>query len=305
MATSQALRDFCTSARECEIIRARRKAEKHQAQEARKAAEQVLLETLGTGRRARFCIGAESYVLSTKERVTYCSFTSGVVDRLVHLWDDPEQLKKAVTEEEGADIVENAARVFSHAATGAPRIRMQLEMGKLKNVVDQELEEVPAGCQELALTLMRAKSELQRGSEEHREEVKRLQSQKTAAEQLLVQELSGQTEPMRRVNLVETDGTAQSYFLRVKAPRAPPKKKVTPKCLTANIKALLSEEIDAMRVADSLRRLCSDSFRERFLEALRERLQAHEHSGTPVGSAPRIALDRVRIPTPQLAASET
>ena len=152
---------------------------------------------------------------------------------------------------------------------------------------------------------MRAKSELQRGSEEHREELKRLQGQRAAAEQLLVHELSGQEDPMRRVNLVETDGTAQSYFLRVKPPKAAPKKKVTRKCLTANIKELLSAEMDTHRVEASLQRLCSLDFRERFLDKLRERLRAHEISGDAAGRAPRIALDRVRIPTAQQVAAGT
>ena len=299
MATTQALRDFCTSAREGEIIRARRKAEKQQAQEARKAAEQVLLETLGPGQRARFSAGSEHYVVATKERRTYSSVTSGVVDRLGALWEDPEALKRAITDGDGGDIVENAAAVLSLAGTGVPRVRLYLEMGKLKNAADQELEEMAPARRELAETLMRAKCELQRGSEEHREELKRLQGQRTAAEELLVQELSVQTDQMRRVNLVETDGTAQSYFLRVKPPKAAPKKKVTPKCLTANIKELLSLEIDTLRVEASLQRLCSDDFRERFLRELRERLRAHELSGDAGERAPRIALDRVRMPSSQ------
>lgn len=295
--TSRALRDFCTCTRASELLRARRKSEKQNALEARKAAEKILVETLGQGCRARFQSGNDTYVISTKERWSYKSVSSGVVERLAQLWNDVENLKRSVTHQGEGDVVESIARVLTRAGTGDPQKKIVVEAKKLPPRSHEDLNDVPEMCAELVGTLVRAKTELQKGSEEHRDEMKRVQAQKDSAEQSLVRELVTEQSAMRRINLLENDGTSQAYFLRVKPPRAPPKRKVTPKYLEQSIKELLSREMNQMRLDETLSRLCSEDFRERFLNDLRCKLRSHEISGKGAPPGHRIALDKVPLAT--------
>jgi len=299
--TSQAVRDFCTASRSGELLRARRRQEKRQALEARKAAEQLLIETLGEDARYRVLVDEAPYVVAVKRREVFPSFTSCVVDRLYALWDDVDSLRRRLEGVDAPDVITAVEAVILEEAGGAPRCSLALQLVPLKANPDKELEELPSSCADLAAALVHAKEELGQGKEEHAEESKRLLQQKQEAEVSLIQELSAlERGQVKRVNMLEADGSSASFYLRLKKPRPPPKKKITRKTLKSHIHSTLEGDLDLMNIGSAMARVCEPAFGESFLAELKTRLQDHETVEPPPGGAggepARVALDRIRLP---------
>ena len=293
---SRAVTDFCRYSREEEFLRTRRKAEKQQACETRKAAEQLLVETLGDNSRYKISLGDDQYAISVKSRDIYPSFTSSVADRLEELWNDSEALRIGLLSQESGDIIQDIAAHMVSSAVGPAKKKHVLEVTCIKRTTD-EMEDIPPSCADLAVSLVRAKTDLRRGSEEHKEESKRVQTMRAHAEQALVSELSSLPSGQhRRITLLESDGSAQAYYLRLKPRRAPLKKKVTVKVLKKLICEALANEIDGACTTKSIDRVCSDSFKVNFLSNLKSALEVHELSGEKKeGAEQRVALDRIRV----------
>ena len=299
--TSAAVRDFCTAAREAEIIRARRKQENQQALEARKAAEQLLVESLGAGAKCQTTVDDAPFVVSVKVREVYPSFTSSVTDKMQCLWEDAQTLRDRLEATNAEDVTAAVVALLLEEVGGTPRMTTRLELVPLRKGVDKELESLPQECGEIAVALVRAKADLGRGKSEYGDETKRLQEMKANAENALVQELSSLDQgQVKRVNMLEADGSTQSYYLRLKRPKAPPKRKITMKTLKSHIEKLLVPEVDPMRIGASLDTVCSPTFGAEFLAHLRGNLAEHEApSGTADGETEtkqRVALDRIRAP---------
>jgi hypothetical protein len=298
--TSTAVRDFCTATREAEILRARRKEENQQALQARKAAEQLLLETLGSGARCQVTVDDQPFVVATKVRETFPSFTSSVTDKLQRLWEDTDVLRERLEASDGDDVVSAVVALLLREAGGAPRLATRLELTPLRKGADKELASLPRECAEIAAALVRARADLGRGKSEFSDETKRLQRLKASAEEALVQELSvleqGQ---VKRVNMLEADGSTQSYYLRLKRPKAPTKRKITVKTLRSHMERLLAEEVDPMQVGATLDAVCQPEFGSAFLEKLKDHLAKHEAAGMEdkeTATKARVALDRIRAP---------
>lgn len=304
--TSQSVRDFCTASRAGEVLRARRQQEKRQALEVRKAAEQLLVETLGEGARLKVLVDDAPYVVAVKRREVFPSFTSTVVDRLYCLWDDVDTLRQRLEGADTTDILMAVETILLEAAGGAPRCALALQLLPLKSNPDQELDDLPPGCVDLASALVHAKEELGQGKEEHAEETKRLLQQKQEAQVPLVQELSslGQGQ-VKRVNMLEADGSSASFYLRLKKPRPPLKKKITRKTLKTHIQAGLQIDLDSTNLDRAISKVCEPSFGKNFLAELKARLLDHEKTSvapTTAGAGgggvddARVALDRIRLP---------
>lgn len=271
-----------------------------QAVQARKAAEQLLLETLGSGARCQTTVDEQAFVVASKVRETYPSFTSAVTDKLQRLWEDTEALRERLEASDSDDVLGAVVALLLKEAGGVPRVATRIELTPLRKSADKELASLPRECTEIAAALVRAKADLGKGKSEYGDETKRLQQMKVSAEEALVQELSvleqGQ---VKRVNMLEADGTTQSYYLRLKRPKAATKRKISMKTLKSYIEKLLLAEVDPMRVGAALDAVCSLDFGSTFLENLKGNLLQHEAAAADdkgTSTKPRVALDRIRAP---------
>lgn len=295
--TSQAIRDFCSAVRADDALRARRADDKRTALHARRAAEQLLIETLGEGTRAKVLVDDTPHLVAVRQRRSYPSFSSAVVDRLLTLWDDDAGLREKLEATECQDVCSALEAVLLEEA-GPVKTSLSLHLAPLKQTV--EVPEAPSSCNELCVALVHAREDILQGRDEHNDEHRRLVNQKKTAEASLVQELAslGQGK-VKKVNMLDADGTSASFYLRLKQPRAPAKKKITRKTLQGIIKATLPPESGSIDAA--MRRVCDPSFGEDFLAQLRQRLVDHET--VQATAEPRVALDRIRASVQRRAAN--
>jgi hypothetical protein len=232
-----------------------------------------------------------AFSVCAKQRVCFPSFTSSIVDRFRSLWEDPTALRTHI-EDVGAEDVIEAAQALLLREAGEPRSRAVLCLRALR--AQEEIEELPQQHADLVGVLVRAKEELAKGKEEHCENARHIQLRKQEAEATLAQELA-QLGPgqVKRVNMLESDGTTASFYLRLKKPRAAAKRKITAKALRGYIHKTLEETLGSLQSAESLAKFCDPAFGESFLSELKTLLCRHEvqHKAAP---APRVALDRIR-----------
>jgi hypothetical protein len=293
---SVAIRTFCQSTSEYEALRARRSSDQQGARETRKAAEQLLVETLGKGTRAKVTIADAVYVVAVRERQTQASYSSAsALERLSQLWEAPDAMRADLLGLEGADLAEIISTYVAHKVGGTPTTRLALEVSILKKEADSDLELVPEPCRELVSTLVKARTDLQEGQDEHKELQAHLSEAKKAAEGALLEELSQMPEgQIKKVSIVENDGSAQAYYLRIKRGAPPAKKKITLKCFKEHVRRLVAEQVAGSQTA-SLDRFCSLEYRAELVGTLKVSLEAHEHSALgDEPPPPRVALDRIR-----------
>lgn len=297
--SSQAVHDFCNAVRETEALRAQRKVETRQATEARRSAEQLLIETLGVGAKAKITVDGEPYLVRVYNKDTYSTCGSSVVERMSALWQNIDTLRTRIEGSSCDDIVEACASILFHQAGITTRSRSTLQVNPLKEgKTPNNFDTLQGAHADVASALIRAKAELARGREEHREELKRCSLRGQEAEANIIQELSQlELGQVKRVNMLDGDGTSTSYYLRLKKARQPPKRKITVKVLRMHIKNVLNNTLNPLLVDESMDKFCSTSFAQEFIKDLKEALQKHElqtKSTDPTAPKQRVALDKLR-----------
>ena len=288
---SQAVRDFCTATREAEALRTRRCKEKKQASEARRAAEQLLLESLREGETLKTSIDDVTFAVCVRRRRSFPSFSSSLVERVRVLWRDPGALRRQLEEAEADSALGAAEAVLFRAAGGEPRSRLALCLGPLRG--EGEYQELSREHGELVGVLVRSRQELASGKEEHLEDARRIDLMKKEAESTLIRELA-QLGPgeVKRVSMLDVDGASACFYLRLKSARAAAKRKITAKALNGYIRQALQERLGPLRTNELLVKFCDPAFGESFLDDLKVQLCKHEQQER--AAAPRVALDRIR-----------
>ncbi len=295
-----ATQSFCEIAREAEVLRNERQEETRAARQAKKASEQLLLEALGSCPRHFVSVDAELYVVEARVRNSFPSFTSAVVSRLPSLWDDPEALRARLEATGRAETQEALVDVLLEYAGGAPVRRPFLHLAPARG---QEREEEAVHLRpehaELAAALVRARAALEEGKLAYLDQAKQLQQRRGAAEAALVEEMAPLSPGrVRRVCMQDARGAPASFYLRLKPPHRPPKKKITVRALRKHFASKLALLLSASETATrDLHDVCLPSFRDAFLADLLPQLQSYE--GTPASASRgerRVALDRVPAP---------
>lgn len=297
--SSQAVHDFCNSVRELDALRAQRKIETKQATEAKKAAEHILIETLGSGKRGKIIVDDELFLVRVSTKNVFQSYGSSVVDRITNLWKDPEKLKDEVINSDSPNVVDAFISILCKEAGVLPKQKTCLQVTPLKGKLaqDEDLEELAPSSKDIASALVRAKKGMDYGRQEHLEELRQCQSRGKDVENILVQELSqldaGQ---VKRVNMIESDGSSTSYYLRLKKARSIPKRKITAKMFKSCLHDMLSSTLNPMMTSQSIDTFCSEDYAQSFIKTLREKLQSHEERGQDEEAehVQRIALDKLR-----------
>jgi hypothetical protein len=286
---SSAVRSFCSAALEGEQLQTQRREEKKQARAAKRAAEQLLIEALGESSRALVSVDEQPFLVAVRRKQTPVSVSSSVVERLSALWADAAALQERL-EQAHADALTAMELVLLEEAGCAPRVTKTLHLAPASGA---DAAPLSGQLTDVAAALVRSKAELAAGSEEYREEAKRIKARRQEAEALLVQELTELgAGSVKRVNMLNADGSSEAFFLRLKAPRLPPKRRVTAKKLRSSIRERLLQ-LQELSLRESLARFCSPEFKESFLRELHEQLVLLE---TPKAEPqePRVALDRIR-----------
>lgn len=297
--SSQAVQDFCNTSRELEALRAQRKVETSQAREAKKAAEHILIETLGDGSRGKITIDDDPYLVRVLTRSVNSSYGSAIVDRMADLWKDPEGIKEQVIRSDAANMLDAFVTLLCKEAGVAPRQKTCLQVTPLKGKLSQDadIQDLEASQKDIASALVRAKKDLDYGRQEHLEELHQCQSRGKEAENALIHELSQlDAGHVKRVNMVESDGSSTSYYLRLKKTRSKPKRKISAKALRGYMHDMLSDTLNPMLSMQCLDTFCSEAYAQSFLKTLREKLQSHELGPESEDAEPvhRVALDKLR-----------
>ena len=297
--TSQAVHDFCNAARESDALRAQRKIETRQATDARRAAEQILISTLGPGSKAQIEVEDERYMIRVDNKETYPTCGSSVVNRISTLWKDLHALRGKIEHSDREDIIEACTTLLVNETGLATQRKLVLNVRPLKGAKSEgDLSTLEGTHADVASALIRAKSELAKGREEHREELKTCTQRGQEAEKNIISELSQlEAGQVKRVNMVDGDGTTTSYYLRLKKARQPPKRKITMRLLQRSIRSVLNASLNPLLLSESMDKFCSASFAEVFIKDLKGALEKHEEpraGADPPDQLPRVALDKLR-----------
>ena len=264
---------------------------------AKKTAQQLLAEMMEEGSRHQVAIGNDEhvYVVSAKRHTSFPSFSSTVVDRMYTLWDDVVALRGRLTTVDAENVAQAMESVLLSEVGPEPKSRVAVTMTRAKKEVSSELPTLPSHLVDLATALVQAKNEIANEASEHQEALKQVQQQRKVAEADLVVELAAMDQDhIKRVNIMESDGSTQSFYLRLKQPRVPPKRRITTKIMKKLINSALLPDLDPMRPMEALEHVCDPVFADRFLAALKDALKAHEDAKSPEPPAHRVALDRIR-----------
>ena len=285
---SDAVREFCDVSQNLPSLKKRRLEDCRAAKETRRAAEQVLLDSLDVGGAALTSIGDATYVVRSKVKLSHPPCTSAVVEKVQALWADPVALKAGLLSSEGGDVAECLSAYVARAVMEEPRETRVLQILPMKRVAE-ELPEAAPCIQDLVRSYVVSREEMTKGKEEFLEEQKQLSERRGDAEAVLMEELREAPAKIRTVSLVDADsGQEASFYLRVKPPKTPIKKKITHKVLSKCLHELVDEALGGAGPEVA----CSRLFGERLCVSLAAALREHEISA-PVGP-PRVALDRIR-----------
>jgi len=302
-----ALRQFCISTRDVDALQTARRTEKRAARDTKRATEQLLIESLGNCvTRKRFILGGEAFIVSVKLRESRGGVQRSAPKDFLEVWaKHSEELRERLLEAQDGDVCVAAVEALLEFILGPVKEKLLLEVGPMKNVTDEDLDLVDARCLELLQSYMTARSEIKEGQEDHKEKVKELRTVREQSEHALLQELAQMPEGFtKKVQLQDSDGTAQAYYVRTKSQRMPSKRKITLKCLKQNVRALVEDILDPMHLTESLELFCSQQFGEAFAERLEEAFVAFETPSAEEEPRRRLALDRVPVRRPRLDEAE-
>jgi hypothetical protein len=317
---SAAVRDFCLAAKESVVLKEEAKLRCKSATDQKKASQAILQELLML---ATENVGSNGYVSShdgNAYRVRLCSKSTvappknatSAAERILELWEDQSSLADSIMQNSGLDPADAVIDYVLKHTTRVEQKKDRLEVIPYRPKANEEGSEnmpTPApggsGIDELVSTYMTAKIEASSIVKESKEKRKSVEERCTDAEERLLSELDALPagRKMQRVNLRDSEGQAESYYLRIKTAK---KKASSPLIGMKNYRSAVKAA-----VGDVLAKFCVDSYlaptivpRPEFGQELSETLrrtvddvvsQRNSNKAAATLLAPRrVALDRVR-----------
>lgn len=314
---SAAVRDFCLAAKETVALKEAARLKIKVVSEQKRASQAVLQELLSSEK-----VGPDGYVtthdgityrvrLRSKSTVVPPKTATSAAERILELWEDQNALTDLLMEKSGIDP---AAAVVDYILAHTARTEQKserLEVIPYRPKAEEGTENAPipapsgSGIEELVATYVAAREEASSIARESKEKRKPLEERSSDAEERLLLELDALPagRKMQRVNLRDSDGQAESYYLRIK----PARKKTGPPLLgIKNYRAAVKAAVD-----DVLTRFCVDAYRaptivprlefgQELSETLRRAVEelaaqrAADVTAAPLAAPRRVALDRVR-----------
>lgn len=320
---SAAVRDFCIAAKEVVAIKEAARTRSKSVLEQKKSAHAVLEELLTGcspgdatgGYLATTCNGSTYRVrLRPKTCTTPPKNAEAAAERVLELWNNQDALTDLLAQSGSMDpssvLVDY---ILSHTSKINQKTQV-LEVTPYRPKAEQEIENAPrpapagSGIEELLSSYVLAKEEASSILRECKEKRKNLEERWSDAEERLIGELDAlpADKKIQKVNLRDSDGHAESYYLRVK-----PARKQSAKSLLGikSYRAVLKSAVD-----DVITRFCADPFRApsivpriEFGQALSDSLRrlvdelvtskTAEATALAATAPRRVALDRVRTRT--------
>lgn len=315
---SAAVRDFCLAAKETVALKEAARLKSKVVSEQKRASQAVLQELLSSDK-----VGPDGYVtthdgtayrvrLRSKSTVAPPKTATSAAERILELWEDQNALTDLLMEKSGIDP---AAAVVDYILAHTARTEQKserLEVIPYRPKAEEEGTEnapIPApsgsGIEELVATYVAAREEASSIARENKEKRKPLEERWSDAEERLLLELDALPagRKMQRVNLRDSDGQAESYYLRIK----PARKKTGPPLLgIKSYRAAVKAAVD-----DVLTRFCVDAYRaptivprpefgQELSETLRKAVEelaaqrAADVTAATLAAPRRVALDKVR-----------
>lgn len=308
---STAVRDFCIATREATVLKEEARLRCREANQ-QKAASKVILQELLQGATPQGYVTAAHdgtayrVRLRTKTLSAPPKTADAAAQRILELWEQhSEDLEKHLTESGGVDpagaIVEYVIQNTTRRQISTGQQKQLLEVLPYKPKVQEGTEEAPppapVGVEELVASYVTAKAEASNISKEAKENRRPLEEKCIEAQEKLLEELDSLPEgrAMQRVNLRDSEGNTESFYIRVKPPRKTSGPVLGIKAYRAALKAA---------VEDVVTRFCVDSYRAptivpraEFGQELSEAVKKTVESvvvAKPVDVKRRVAFDRVK-----------
>ena len=296
------MKSFCFLNRELDNLSGRTKLQLRDAKQARETSRALLLETLTPEARFKATIGDESFrvriTIKTIKSTTSSSVVAGEFSRVFN-----EAIELNCAEMDENDPVKAVVDIVVEKLLPPPKVKRVLEIIPYKHRAGEAVEELPGSCVELLDGLVESGKLLRQKTVEQREERGKLKVGISQAEEKLVEELKSlPAGHIKKVQLRGDGGTVEAYYLRLKPPKVPPRRKVSGDLVRKTLAQLIHERVGASPGIAQLREtLGNHELRVELASELARRLEEHETGGgarrrqqQPAVAQSRVCMSKIR-----------
>ena len=285
---------FCASSRQLAALQQKTKDELKEIRDVKKAANALLLE-LQTEQEMVAKLPEGCFSVRVKVKHARPSQSLGILQKMEEFWSSEALAtwKTRVAADPELSPVESLIEAVVEAAWPPAVARRSLEIRKAKETSArmQDLPEAPQQNAPLLSSIVDAKRIMADRLSMVREDRKKLQEQCKAAEERIVPELAKLPEGyIRRIDIKDSSGADESFYLRLKPPRKRPPKKFSSLKLSGVMKSFLDERASTINRQELVNQLASPRFGTSMCRELALALAPPSEAV----SVPRIALDRLR-----------
>lgn len=310
-ARGDCLRAYCSAARDLKTYCETKREESRYFREARTAAYSLLQERLykdGVNHTYLAAIEGVPYGIRRKTVATPSPVTLANVCSALELWKAPDEgaetggnIRSMILASEG-EVQGALADAITTVTAGETRCTEKVEILPYKaRKGEDEPRGVPDELHELMVTLVHAREQVARIGREAKDEKTVRQERYKAAEEKVLREFEEEgTGTLRRINIKDSvSGTAESYFVRMKPPRRPMRKKMPAKLYRKSVKDAVMQTLNAFAIGEAgitrqIEVISTQEFGEELVGRIQALVEAHEVKSVK-GTNQRVALDRVRM----------
>jgi hypothetical protein len=286
---------YCAATRQLAHIQRTTKEDLQEIRDTKKAANALLLE-LQT--EEEMVAKLEEGCFCVRVKVTHKRPTQGIeiLQKMEEFWESGglQEWKARVARDPDEDPVDSLIETVIGAAWPAPLEKRSLEIKKAKETSArvQDLPEAPAKNMPLLSSIVEAKRIMSEKLSSVKEDKKKLVEQCKEAEMKIIPELLKLPDGyIRKVNLRDSSGGDESFYLRLKPPRKRTIQKFTSKKVEVALKNFLQERAPCNSRQAVIDRIASPRFGVSMCRDVAESLLG---LAKETASGPRVVLDRLK-----------
>lgn len=293
---TDAVQTYCAASRQLAALQQKSKDDLQDIREAKRAANALLLE-IQTEEEVVARLPEGCFSVRVKVNLRRPTQGAEIFQSMEEFWQSGkvQQWKKRLAEDPDLDPVQSLVDTVVADAWPPPVQKRTLDLRRVKesSARVQDLPETPAQTTPLLSSVVEAKRIMSERLAIVREDKKKLQEECKAAEQKIIPDLAQLPEGyIRRVNLRDSAGAEESFYLRLKPPRKKPPKKFSSLKVEKALKIFIEEKVSTPSRQELVDRLASPRFGALMCREIAETLSHVD--GAVAG--PRVALDRLRPP---------
>jgi hypothetical protein len=292
---AECLQTYCMASRRLSELQKKSKEDLQEIRDAKKAANSLLLELQPEEEMVAKLPDVGCFSVRVKVLHTRPAQPLEILTKLEDFWSSgrAQEWKARVEENPELDPMTSFLDTFLNVVWPATQTKRSLEIRPVKENSSrvQDLPEAPAQNVPLLASIIEAKRLVAARMASVREDKKKLQEQCQEAEAKIIPDLAQLPEGyIRRVDMKDSAGDYESFYVRLKQPKAAPVRKVSSRALERALKGFLDEHSGVDSRQEILERMSSPAFGSSMCDQVVQTLVASLRRETK----PRIALDRLR-----------